>query len=70
MMMLPIGLKRLREVAVAMKRKSVRSVDLCPFDGLPCEFVHSCDDALSLFTGVDIVEGGSCPRAVYKVGKK
>jgi len=53
-----------------MKRKSVRSVSLCPFDGLPCDHVESCDDALSLRVGFDVVEGDSCTRAVYKVGKK
>jgi len=57
-------------VAVAMKSKSVRPVDLCPFDGLPCKRVRYCDDALSLRTGFDVVEGASCTRAVYKVGKK
>lgn len=56
-------------VAVAMS-KSVRSVDLCPFDGLPCEFVKGCDDALSLYVGFDVREGDSCSRAVYKVGEK
>ena len=53
-----------------MKSKSVRSEDVCPFDGLPCKFVHSCDDALSLRIGFDVVEGASCSRAVFKVGKK
>ena len=57
-------------VAIAMKNKAVGSVDLCPFDGLPCEFVRGCDDALSLYCGFDVVEGDSCPRAVYKVRKK
>ena len=56
-------------VVLAMK-KSVRSVDLCPFDGLPCERVKDCDDALSLRIGVYLVEGVSCSRAVYKVRKK
>jgi len=50
--------------------KSVRSVDLCPFDGLLCERVKDCDDALSLHIGVYLAEGGSCSRAVYKVRKK
>jgi len=26
--------------------------------GLPCEFVSSCDDALSLHFGFEVVEGG------------
>jgi hypothetical protein len=50
--------------------KSVRSVDLCPFDGLPCERVKGCDDALSLRIGLYLVEGDSCSRAVYRVRKK
>ena len=50
--------------------KAVRSVDVCPFDGLPCKYVSSCDDVLSLVFGFDVVEGASCTRAVYKVSKK
>jgi len=53
-----------------MKSKAVRSVSLCPFDDLPCEFVGSCDDVLSLRSGFDVVEGSYCPRAVVKVRKK
>lgn len=45
-------------------------VKLCPFDGLPCEFVDSCDDVLSLLSGLRVVEGSSCSRAVFKVRKK
>ena len=56
-------------VVVTMKSKSVRSVDLCPFDGLPCKYVGSCDEVLRLYWGVGDVEW-SCSRAVYKVGKK
>jgi hypothetical protein len=41
--------------------------ELCPFDGLPCEFVGSCDDVLSLRFGVGCVERSSCSRAVGKV---
>lgn len=44
------------------------SFDVCPFDRLPCEygkeFISSCDDVLSLVSGFDCVEGGSCFRAV------
>ena len=53
-----------------MKRKSVRSVDVCPFDGLPCEHVSSCDDVLTLRFGVVLGEGASCSRAVFKAVKK
>jgi len=51
-----------------MKNKAVRSVDLCPFDGLPCEYVNSCDDAMELAWG--LVLSFNCTRAVVKVGKK
>ena len=63
-------LNRLRGEAVAMKVKSVRSVDVCPFDGLPCEHVSSCDDVLTLRFGVVLGEGASCSRAVFKAVKK
>jgi hypothetical protein len=53
-----------------MKVKPVRSVRLCPFDSLPCAYVDCCDDVLSLYFGFDMVEGGSCSRAVYKAVKK
>jgi hypothetical protein len=38
-------------------------LSLCPFDKLPCEFVDSCDDVLSLQTGFDMIEEGHCPRS-------
>lgn len=37
-------------------------VECCPFDGLPCEHVDSCDDALALNLG--LVLPCSCSRAV------
>jgi hypothetical protein len=40
--------------------------NLCPFDGLSCAMVGSCDDVLSLAIGSDCVEGCSCSRAVVK----
>jgi len=40
--------------------------DLCPFDGLSCAMVGSCDDVLNLVMGFDCREGGSCDRAVVK----
>jgi len=52
-----------------MKIKAVRSDDVCPFDKEPCGFASSCDDALSLALGIDMREGGSCPRAVFKARK-
>ena len=62
-------------VAVAMKRKFIdvkteSSDGVCPFDGLPCEYVNSCDEALAWRFGVVLGEAPSCSRAVYKVGKK
>lgn len=44
--------------------------NVCPFDGLPCGHVNDCDDALSLVTGFDWVEGSSCGRAVRRVVRK
>ena len=49
--------------------KSIRSVDLCPFDDLPCEYVSSCDDVLILRFGVVLGES-TCSRAVFKTSKK
>lgn len=51
-----------------MKIKAVRSVDCCPFDGLPCEHVSSCDDVMALTFG--LVLPFKCSRAVVKVRKK
>lgn len=48
--------------------KAVRSVDLCPFDGLPCDYVSSCDDVMELVHG--LVLSFKCSRAVVKAGKK
>jgi len=46
----------------------ISSFDVCPIDHLPCEygkeFISSCDDVLSLVSGFNCVEGGSCFRAV------
>ena len=53
-----------------MKIRVISSKDVCPYDKEPCEFVSSCDDALSLALGIDMREGGSCPRAVFKARKK
>ncbi len=61
-----IGLRWLRGVAVAMKN----NVKICPYDNLPCAFVDSCDDVLSLLSGLHVVEGSSCSRAVFRVRKK
>jgi hypothetical protein len=51
-------------------KSRAKEILLCPFDDLPCEYVNSCDDALSLRLGFDMVEGDSCSRAVWKVSKK
>ena len=67
-------------VVVTMKNDYCRDIEdliavqnrkvLCPFDNLPCDYVSSCDDVLSLTLGFDAVEGGSCPRAIGRVRKK
>ena len=51
-----------------MKRKSMRSVDLCPFDDLPCKYVGSCDDVMEFAYG--LVPSFKCSRVVVKFGKK
>jgi hypothetical protein len=33
--------------------------DICPFDGLPCDDVDSCDDVLELLFGAVGTEDGS-----------
>ena len=53
-----------------MGRVVKRGVDVCPFDGLPCGYVSSCDDVLSWRFGFYIGEGKPCSRAVFKVRKK
>jgi len=50
-----------------MKIKAVRSVSLCPFDGLPCEHVDYCDDVVALVFG--LVLPCECSRAVVKAGR-
>ncbi len=45
---------------------SENETKVCPFDGLPCEYVSSCDDVLSVQFGRDMVEGDSCPRAKFR----
>lgn len=66
-MVVGFGLSVLSVVAVAMKNRSGSSVsvELCPFDGLPCEFVGSCDDVIYVALG----DFGKvvCSRAVMKV---
>lgn len=48
-------------------------VQICPFDGLPCEFVDSCDDAMVLLLereglkGFDTENGEHCSRAVIRL---
>jgi len=39
-------------------------VDVCPFDGLPCEFVSSCDDVIDF--AFDEVPKYRCSRVVLK----
>jgi len=43
-------------------------VDVCPFDGLPCEFVGSCDDVIDFVFGE--VPKYRCSRAVLKNTRK
>jgi hypothetical protein len=55
-----------------MKKNNPASarVEVCPFDGLPCEFVDSCDDVMILYwesqgwTGFDTENGEHCSRAI------
>ena len=47
---------------------SVTFIGLCPFDGLPCEFVESCDDVVELRLG--LVPSFNCSRVVYPFGGK
>jgi hypothetical protein len=48
-------------------------VDICPFDGLPCEYVESCDDVMILrweregLKGFDTENGEHCSRAVVQL---
>lgn len=49
-----------------MKSKLARSVSVCPFDGLPCEYVDSCDDVMFLCLG--FVPDFVCSRCVLKKG--
>lgn len=44
------------------------STTVCPFDGLPCEIVSSCDEILLVLYGVE--PEWYCSRAVLKVVKK
>jgi hypothetical protein len=65
-MVVLFGLNVLSGVAVAMKSDSGSSVsvDVCPFDGLPCAYVSSCDDVIYVALGEfdEVV----CSRAVVK----
>jgi len=47
---------------------SSMSDDVCPFDGLPCSYVHSCDEVLALSFGLPLPL--RCSRAVVKAGRK
>jgi len=42
-------------------------VKFCPFDGLPCEYVDSCDDALAL--KFSLLLPLQCSRAVVSLKK-
>jgi hypothetical protein len=44
------------------------STKMCPFDGLPCEIVSSCDEILFVLHGFP--PEWYCSRAVLKVVKK
>jgi hypothetical protein len=41
----------------------VKGAKICPFDGLWCEFVDSCDHVLSLAVGANLAVDGVCPRS-------
>ena len=65
------GYRRDIEALIEVQRFQNDSIEsCCPFDHLPCKRVNSCDAVLSLNFGFDCVEGHSCPRAVFKAGKK
>jgi hypothetical protein len=66
-------------VAVAMEGKRFvlpnppsgkDDVKLCPFDGLPCEKVDCCDNAMILVYGILSDEAHYCSRAVFRAGRK
>lgn len=42
-------------------------VKFCPFDGLPCKYVDSCDDALAL--KLNLLLPLQCSRAVVPLKK-
>lgn len=53
------GSSERRRVGLPSKCKSV---ECCPFDGLPCEYVGSCDEVMALNFG--FVLPCRCSRAV------
>ena len=55
-----------RDVEDLIKRQN-KDLSICPFDGLPCEYVSSCDDVMALTFG--LVLPFKCSRAVVKVRK-
>lgn len=46
----------------------VKGSKICPFDGLWCDFVASCDHVLSLAVGANLVADGVCSR--FKLVKR
>jgi len=48
--------------------ESPKSVDVCPFNGLPCDFVSSCDDVMERNFGLP--PSYKCQRVVWKVARK
>ena len=43
----------------------------CPFDDMPCKLVDGCDEVVNAVFGFPIgQEVNSCPRAVFKAGRR
>jgi hypothetical protein len=51
-----------------MKDVYVSGAKICPFDGLWCDHIDSCDHLLSSQFGFDVAVDGVCPR--FKKAKR
>ena len=51
----------------AVLREKTKTVSVCPFDGLPCDIVSSCDEIL--FALYRVEPEWHCTRAVVRVVK-
>jgi hypothetical protein len=53
------------------KHRDQHSVELCPFDGIPCEIVSSCDEVMFVrFARFGFKPEWHCSRAVVRGVKK